>query len=267
MGLSARHEQDLRKNNRAENSHQPVRRCEYKMQRFKSQDQPSASTTFSTSSVISHPAARFALSEATRSRRGEPQRRPKLKFFFAWPVLQDRCLQTKGKPLAPQKLHCFRQSSIHMPGRHPDLRGLLRRRRTWTLVLSESRSSSTSRICEHRTYCRTLSDRLCSMSQRGLVLADQVSALRDPGLVRLHAELAASLRPNQPSMTVNHYSQWASNASVYCTGGIMGSSGMVSALSASWIARLGRRRAEPRPLGNVGLRGRRVGSPSGGITR
>src|ERR1700726_1735981 len=36
MGLSARHEQGLRKNNRAENSHQPTRRREYKMQRFKS---------------------------------------------------------------------------------------------------------------------------------------------------------------------------------------------------------------------------------------
>src|SRR5271154_5557800 len=36
LGLSARHEQGLRKNNRAENSHQPVRRRECKMQRFKS---------------------------------------------------------------------------------------------------------------------------------------------------------------------------------------------------------------------------------------
>ena len=36
MGLTARHEQGLRKNNRAENSHQPVRRREFKMQRFKS---------------------------------------------------------------------------------------------------------------------------------------------------------------------------------------------------------------------------------------
>jgi transposase-like protein len=35
-GLSARHEQGLRKNNRAEVSHQPVRRRERKMQRFKS---------------------------------------------------------------------------------------------------------------------------------------------------------------------------------------------------------------------------------------
>jgi len=36
LGLSARHEQGLRKNNRVENSHQPVRRRERKQQRFKS---------------------------------------------------------------------------------------------------------------------------------------------------------------------------------------------------------------------------------------
>jgi transposase-like protein len=36
LGLSARHEQGLRKNNRAENSHLPVRRRERKIQRFKS---------------------------------------------------------------------------------------------------------------------------------------------------------------------------------------------------------------------------------------
>ena len=36
LGLNARHEQGLRKNNRAENSHQPVRRRERKQQRFKS---------------------------------------------------------------------------------------------------------------------------------------------------------------------------------------------------------------------------------------
>jgi transposase-like protein len=36
IGLFARHEQGLRKNNRAENSHQPTRRREHKMQRFKS---------------------------------------------------------------------------------------------------------------------------------------------------------------------------------------------------------------------------------------
>jgi putative transposase len=36
IGLSARYEQGLRKNNRAEKSHQPTRRRERKMQRFKS---------------------------------------------------------------------------------------------------------------------------------------------------------------------------------------------------------------------------------------
>src|SRR4051794_36210348 len=36
LGLSCRHEQGRRKNNRAENSHQPVRRREREMQRFKS---------------------------------------------------------------------------------------------------------------------------------------------------------------------------------------------------------------------------------------
>jgi transposase-like protein len=36
LGLTCRHQQGLRANNRAENSHQPVRRRERKMQRFKS---------------------------------------------------------------------------------------------------------------------------------------------------------------------------------------------------------------------------------------
>src|SRR5918994_7871002 len=36
LGLCARHEKGLRRNNRAENSHQVVRRRERKMQRFKS---------------------------------------------------------------------------------------------------------------------------------------------------------------------------------------------------------------------------------------
>jgi putative transposase len=35
-GLTAHHEQGLRRNNRAENSHQLIRRREHKMQRFKS---------------------------------------------------------------------------------------------------------------------------------------------------------------------------------------------------------------------------------------
>src|SRR5215472_14262209 len=36
LGLTCRHEQGLRQNNRAENSHQPVRRRERKLQQFKS---------------------------------------------------------------------------------------------------------------------------------------------------------------------------------------------------------------------------------------
>lgn len=36
IGLSARYEQGLRRNNRAENSHLPIRRREWKFQRFKS---------------------------------------------------------------------------------------------------------------------------------------------------------------------------------------------------------------------------------------
>jgi transposase-like protein len=36
LGLAARHEQGLRRNNRAENSHQPIRGRERKLQRFKS---------------------------------------------------------------------------------------------------------------------------------------------------------------------------------------------------------------------------------------
>ena len=46
MRLWARHEQGLRKNNRAENSHLLVRRRERKMQRFKCPDQPNASCPF-----------------------------------------------------------------------------------------------------------------------------------------------------------------------------------------------------------------------------
>jgi transposase-like protein len=61
IGLSARHEQRLRKNNRAENSHQPTRRRERKMQRFKSPGSAqrflsvhAVIRTLSTSSAISH---------------------------------------------------------------------------------------------------------------------------------------------------------------------------------------------------------------------
>src|SRR5271169_6158232 len=52
MGLSACHERGLRKNNRAENSHQPVRRREHKTQRFKS---PGSAQRF-LSQQLQHPA-------------------------------------------------------------------------------------------------------------------------------------------------------------------------------------------------------------------
>jgi transposase-like protein len=72
IGLSARHEQGLRKNNRAENSHLPTRRRERKMQRFKSPGSAqrflsihAAAKTLSTSSAISPPATRSASSETS----------------------------------------------------------------------------------------------------------------------------------------------------------------------------------------------------------
>jgi transposase-like protein len=89
IGLSARHEQGLRMNNRAENSHQPVRRRERKMQRFKSPDQPNTSCPFtrpsktlSTSNAISHPAARSGPSERKLSGRGEPPLQPESESGF-----------------------------------------------------------------------------------------------------------------------------------------------------------------------------------------
>jgi transposase-like protein len=82
LGLSARHEQGLRRNNRAENSHQPVRRREFKMQRFKSPAQLSdcclfmpPSTIPSTPSATSHLARHFASSEARHLTPGERQQR------------------------------------------------------------------------------------------------------------------------------------------------------------------------------------------------
>jgi putative transposase len=83
LGLSARHEQGLRKNNRAENSHLPVRRREWKMQRFKS---PGSAQRFlsvhasvqNTFNVQLFPATRSASSEAKRCRIGGRRQRPEL---------------------------------------------------------------------------------------------------------------------------------------------------------------------------------------------
>ena len=51
LGLAARHEQGLRWNNRAENSHQPIRRRERKLQRFKS---PGSAQRFLSARAASH---------------------------------------------------------------------------------------------------------------------------------------------------------------------------------------------------------------------
>ena len=83
LGLSARHEQGLRQNNRAENSHLPVRRRERKMQRFKS---PGSAQRFLSIHAVVHnsfngilfPATRSAPSEAKRSKIGRQRRRPEL---------------------------------------------------------------------------------------------------------------------------------------------------------------------------------------------
>ena len=84
LGLSARHEQGLRQNNRAENSHQPVRRRERKMQGFKSPGSAQRFsactppfTTRSTSNATLSLAARFACSGRRRLKRGRtrPPRR------------------------------------------------------------------------------------------------------------------------------------------------------------------------------------------------
>lgn len=64
LGLAARHEQGLRANNRAESSHQPVRRREQKMQGFKS---PGAAQRFLSSHAAIH--ITFALQRHLTSRR------------------------------------------------------------------------------------------------------------------------------------------------------------------------------------------------------
>jgi transposase-like protein len=89
MRLCARHEQGLRQNIRAENSHLPVRRRERKMQRFKS---PRSAQRFlsahaavqntSMSSVISPPAAFSASSARKPSGGAEPPPRPESELGF-----------------------------------------------------------------------------------------------------------------------------------------------------------------------------------------
>jgi transposase-like protein len=89
MGLSARHERGLGSNNRTENSHQPTRRREHKMQRFKS---PGSAQRFlsvhaavhNTFNVQRHltprPTLRILRDEALRTWRAAPQHEPKAAF-------------------------------------------------------------------------------------------------------------------------------------------------------------------------------------------
>src|SRR5438046_955897 len=73
LGLSCPHEQGLRTNNRAENSHQVVRRRERKLQRFKSARSAVSmppSTTRSTFNAISSQGRRCGPSEPKRRRSG-----------------------------------------------------------------------------------------------------------------------------------------------------------------------------------------------------
>jgi transposase-like protein len=84
LRLTARHEQGLRRNNRAENSHLPVRRRERKMQRFQIARISPALPVRSCRSLehvqrptpSRFPAIRSALSEAKRFRTGGRRLRP-----------------------------------------------------------------------------------------------------------------------------------------------------------------------------------------------
>jgi transposase-like protein len=81
LGIERRHERGRCKNNRAENSHQPTRRRERKMQRFKSPGSAQKilfprtppSTTLSTSNAISLQPKRTAPFALRRRPRGGPQ--------------------------------------------------------------------------------------------------------------------------------------------------------------------------------------------------
>jgi DDE domain len=119
LHLACRHEQGLRKNNRAENSHQVVRRRERKMQRFKSARSAqrflsihAPSTTRSICNATSSPGPRSGPSEPKRRRSGKmPSQWHKPDFDLASSRLVDSRRDRAGGLL-----------SHHLAGPfHPDL--------------------------------------------------------------------------------------------------------------------------------------------------
>jgi putative transposase len=107
LKLSCHHEQGLRQNNRAENSHQVVRRRERKIQRFKSRAPPNGSsacmppfTTHSTFSGISSLARPSGSSDQMRLRSGATQQPPheaESRFTLSRPACRSR-VETHDQP-------------------------------------------------------------------------------------------------------------------------------------------------------------------------
>ena len=106
IGLSARHEQGLRRKNRAENRINRLDDASARCSVSNRPDQPNDSCPFtppsktrSTSNAISHPAARSASSETKRSGRGEPPPRPEAQLRL--PIFTRPNLVRVTAPSAP----------------------------------------------------------------------------------------------------------------------------------------------------------------------
>ncbi len=94
LGLLGRHEQGLRKNNRAENSHQPTRRRERKMQRFKS---PGSAQRF----LSAHAAVHNTLNTQRHlvSRRAPASSGPRRPLRRRWPRPRELRGRVRSMPL------------------------------------------------------------------------------------------------------------------------------------------------------------------------